>query len=298
MRHLMAPRHWLSCLVCFALGSVWGAVDWKGLLAEPPPPRLPVAIPTLAMDARLGANHYMQTSAEYQACCLQIFQCAAMRLEALLRAARPRPGKPAVVMDLDETVLDNSAFQSFLYKDRLEYTDALWDYYEDRYPQDVALVPGARPFIDKAEALGVTVVFLSNRSEQYRKSTQAALGRLGIDVSKGADRLYLKPQGGSSDKSARREAAAARYNVLLFFGDSLRDFSEAFAAQKLPADAPPADYLRAIQRRAAQVDAAACHWGIDWFVLPNPVYGEWEKLLGKDTRALLRPTSMEPPPAK
>jgi predicted secreted acid phosphatase len=79
----------------------------------------------------------------------------------------------------------------------------------------------------------------------------------------------------------------------MYFGDSLRDFSESFAAPRLPADAGPESYLKAIARRAAQVDDASCHWGVDWFVLPNPVYGEWEKLIGRSPHAVLRPTSMK-----
>src|SRR5262249_10143901 len=161
----------------------------------------------------------------YRACCYGIYKSAALRLEATLAAARPKPARPAIVMDLDETVLDNSAFQTFLYKYNLEYSDKLWADYEENYPQDVTLIPGAKQFIDKAETLGVAMVFISNRSELYTKSTKAALQRLGINVGGLADRLYLKPKDGSSDKSARREAVAARYNVLMYFGDNLRDFS-------------------------------------------------------------------------
>jgi len=108
-------------------------------------------------------------------------------------------------------------------------------------------------------------------------------------------RLYLNPADGSSDKSARREAVAARYNVLLYFGDNLRDFSETFANKNfLPKDPTQEDYQKAIARRAAAADDARVHWGIDWFVLPNPVYGEWDRLTGKDPKAVLHPTTMKP----
>jgi acid phosphatase len=245
------------------------------------------------MSARLGGNVYLQASAEYRACCYGIYKCAALRLEALLQASRPKPANPAVIMDLDETVLDNSAFQTFLYKNNLEYTDALWADYEENYPQDVTLIPGAKQFIERAEALAVTVVFISNRSEGYKESTVNALQRLGVGGTKPQGRLYLKPTDGSSDKSARREEAAARYNVLMYFGDSLRDFSESFAAKKLPRDAAPEDFVKAIKLREALADDARSHWGLDWFVLPNPVYGEWDKLIGPDPKAILHPTTMK-----
>src|SRR5262245_16886331 len=293
MRKMTRAKLLGACAVFFLLGVLWGSRDLGGVLAEPTTPK--PAAPPLPMETMLAANVYMQTSAEYRACCLQVYKCAELRLAALLEAARPRPANPAVVMDLDETVLDNSAFQTFLYKNKLEYSEELWDVYEEKYPQDVALVPGAKGFIDKAEALGVTVVYISNRSEVYKSSTQAALGKLGVEGKNVADRLFLKPKDGSFDKSARREAVAAKYNVLLFFGDNLRDFSDTFAARKVPKDANTEDYLQAISLRKASADEAACHWGVDWFVLPNPVYGEWEKLTGPDPRAVLRPTSMEVP---
>ncbi len=33
------------------------------------------------MQARLGANLYIQTAAEYRACCLQVYKTAEIRLE-------------------------------------------------------------------------------------------------------------------------------------------------------------------------------------------------------------------------
>ena len=189
-----------------------------------------------SMQARLGANLYIQTAAEYRACCLQVYKTAEIRLEALLAAANPKPLKPAVIMDLDETVLDNSAFESFLYENNVEYSDDLWEIYERDYPGAVRLVPGAQQFIKKAEERGVTVIFISNRLEENCGSTANALQRLGINTKGIEQRLLLKKKGASSDKTSRREMAAAQYNVLLVFGDNLRDFSETFIAGKLTAN--------------------------------------------------------------
>jgi len=292
MRNVTQGKFLLACSVCFLIGWLLGNGRPTSLLADPTPSKKVASLP-FPMSARLGGNLYLQTSAEYRACCRGIYKCAELRLETALERAVAKLTKPAVVMDLDETVLDNSAFQTFLYKNDLEYTDDLWADYEENYPQDVTLIPGAKPFIDRAEALGVAVIFISNRSEHYKKSTESALKRNGIDAGNSAGRLYLKPKGGTSDKSARREAAAAKYNVVMYFGDNLRDFSESFQAAKLTKDATPEDYLKAIKQRAPSADEAACHWGIDWFVLPNPVYGEWEKLIGPDPTAVLHPTSMK-----
>jgi acid phosphatase len=240
----------------------------------------------------MGSNLYMQTAAEYQACCRQIYECAEWRLEAILQASQLAFRKPAVVMDLDETVLDNSLFQTFLYQNNLEYTEALWEVYEKDYPDEVTLVPGAKDFIMKAEDNGVAVVYISNRSEANRQATIKAMEALGINTKNINDRLLLKKKGASSDKSARREEAALRYNILLFIGDNLRDFSELFAVAKLRSTAAEPN-LTEIERRYARVDSAEAHWGVDWFILPNPVYGEWEELLGDQPKLKLRATKME-----
>jgi acid phosphatase len=87
----------------------------------------------------------------------------------------------------------------------------------------------------------------------------------------------------------------SQYNVLLTFGDNLRDFSETFAATKLTENDGADAYNRTIESRLQQVDDSACHWGVDWFVLPNPVYGEWDKLIGSEPVRRLRPSGMKLP---
>lgn len=274
----------------FILGALAGPALLRSIVADAAMAQKPT--PPFPMAWRMGSNLYMQTAAEYQACCLQIYACAGQRLEAILQAKPLAFPKPAVVMDLDETVLDNSVFETFLYQNNVEYTEALWDVYEKDYPEEVTLVPGAKDFIAKAESNGVTIVYISNRSEQNRQSTIKALERLGINTKNIDERLLLKKKGESSDKSARREAIALRYNVLLHIGDNLRDFSEAFAMAKLRSSTQVAP-LNEIEQRFARVDSAASHWGVDWFILPNPVYGEWEKLLGDQPQQKLRATKMK-----
>ncbi len=242
----------------------------------------------------LSANVYLQTSAEYRACCMGIYTAAGLRLEEMLEDADPPPVHPAVVMDIDETVLDNSTFQTFLYVNGLEYSSELWKRFEREGVEEVSTVPGAKEFISKAESLGVTVVYLSNRNESNLEWTAKALEHVGLGSENLLDRLYLRPGGTSASKAPRRDAVAARYNVLMYFGDNLRDFSEVFAAPDLPADASQQDYLEAIASRASAVDDAACHWGVDWFALPNPIYGEWEKLEGERPSDVLRPSEMKP----
>src|SRR5262249_25550847 len=128
-----------------------------------------------------------------------------------------------------------------------------------------------------------------NRSTDFRDSTIKALQQNGLNVAGIDDRLLLK-SGPDSNKSARREQAAARYGVLLYFGDNLRDFSEEFKVH---------EGSTTIDSRKKQVDERSDHWGGDWIVLPNSSYGEWESLLkAKPLDQYLPPTAMPDPEKK
>jgi len=293
MRTMELRRH--AAFIGFLLAAVLctGAAAQVLSPVSPAAPS-PVAAGVPAEQGALSANLYVQTSAEYRACCMGIYAGASLRLEEILEDADPAPLRPAVVMDIDETVLDNSTFQTFLYVNGLDYSDELWARFEQEGVGEVGLVPGAKQFIDRAEALGVSVIYLSNRNERNLEWTAKALEGAGLGSEGLRERLYLRPDGAPSDKSPRRDAAGARYNVLMYFGDNLRDFSEIFAAPKLPADATTGDRLDAIAARAGAVDDASCHWGLDWFVLPNPTYGEWEKLEGPQPAGILRQSGMRP----
>ena len=265
--------------------------------APPPGPKPPIASAVNPQESSLLANLYMQTSAEYEAVCLQTYSLALERLKTKLAARAAGELKPAVIMDLDETVIDNSGFQSFLDREKLNYADPLWDSWEKDYPDEVRLIPGAKGFIAGAENLGITVIYLSNRLTKNSAGTVTALTRLGLNTDNLSDRLMLKEAGQSSDKTARRKAANEKFSVLMYFGDNLRDFSEEFVAPKLDA-ADEAGQEKAIAERRDKVDHAVYRWGNDWIILPNPVYGEWQRLLGKDPRSKLHKTRMTVPAGK
>jgi len=238
----------------------------------------------------LDASLYMQTAAEYHAVCLQTYNLATERLRQKLAVTRHAGAPPAVVMDLDETVLDNSAFQSFLDRDKLNNSDALWAIWERDFPQEVGLIPGAKAFIEAAEQLGVTAVYLSNRDEKLRNSTIAALRKNGLSLEGIDNRLLLKTT--TSDKTERRKIVEGRFNALIYLGDNLRDFSEEFKAPQLASN-DDAGQMKAIADRADRVRRANYHWGNDWFILPNPVYGEWQRLCGDNPRGKLKVTAMK-----
>jgi acid phosphatase len=220
----------------------------------------------------LHAVLWMQTAAEYRALATAIYARAVPVLDRALQdpvwtAALEQTGAfgslpPAVIIDLDETVLDNTAFQGQLVRDRQSYTESAWaDWVRTR---GARAVPGAQAFIRAAEERGVRVFFVSNRAAGEEESTIANLRALGVETA--GDRL-LSPgeQGWTTDKSLRRAFVAEHHRVLMLVGDDLGDFVG--VARLSPGD------------RAALVDRYADRWLERWVLLPNPSYGSWLRAL-------------------
>jgi 5'-nucleotidase (lipoprotein e(P4) family) len=241
------------------------------------------AVPTDLQRGLLYADLWMQTSAEYVACCLQTYHLAGDIVEQDLRQLRASESvqplekhqPPAIIMDLDETVLDNSTFQTYLFESGQDYSDPAFTKFVSDYRLSICLVPGAKEFIDRVESLGITVSYITNREEVLRQATIDSLAQSGVNV-KGLDDptgLRLLPQRhGESIKKPRRDLVRAKYHVLAYFGDQLGDFSDEFTANNG-------------NTAAARVELAAGKyrelWGTRWFVLPNPVYGQWQVVLLK-----------------
>jgi len=244
---------------------------------------------TAAPPAPATSILWMQSSAEYRALCLQTYRLAAQALPGLLEAHRASAAggnvtKPVVVMDLDETVLDNSRFNAQRLLEGLPYSPALWQCWLEKHRDCVALVPGALAFIREARRLGIEAAFISNRPESHRAATVETLVALGVlDSAEAVSRhpVLLQLKIDSSGKETRRQAlAGAGWAILALFGDNLDDFSEAFERGALDLSLGNA---AAREERKARVDARADRWGMQWFVLPNPSYGSWEaKFLGTD----------------
>src|SRR5690349_7756097 len=131
---------------------------------------------------QLNATLWMQTSPEYRAGTEQVYRLATERI------ANPSPGTAAleqldapaeqlarlptaVVLDLDETVLDNTVYQARLIRDHTTYTAKTWG--EWVAAGQAEAVPGARDFIAAARRLGHTVFYVSNRDCSAPPATAA-----------------------------------------------------------------------------------------------------------------------------
>src|SRR5579871_5129025 len=173
---------------------------------------------------------WMQTSAEYKAPATQTYHVAEA---ALLKAKKDRhwtasleqqeAGKfeklpTAAVFDLDETVLDNSDYDARLVSD----PKADWNVWMK--DEKAGLVPGAKEFIEFAKKQGVTAIYITNRSctpAQADDPTLVMLQKLELPVAPGG---LLCKVGKDGSKKARRTEVAAKYRILLMFGDQLGDF--------------------------------------------------------------------------
>jgi len=225
------------------------------------------------MDAAL----WVQTSAEYEILAQTVYEQAAEALElalsdtsrsAALEQRPPFSGKPpAVIVDVDETVLDNSPFQAQLVHNGSLYTPELWGDWVARASAD--WVPGAQGFLEAARDRNVAVFYVTNRRANEEAATLRNLERLGAGPGISPDRVLTRGEreDWTSDKTSRRAFVARDYRVLLLVGDDLNDF--------LPA-------RTGLEERARVADEYGSRFGRDWFLLPNPSYGSWERALSDE----------------
>lgn len=231
--------------------------------------RFPAEEPVPALDATV----WVQSSAGWQATARQTYRLARHELEraladsgrsALLEppdGSRSRP--PAVILDVDETVLDNTPYQARLVLSGEEFSPETWG---EWVREEVARpVPGALAFTRAAAERGVAVFYVTNRDHRLEPATRANLRSAGFPLSEDEDRLLTQGErdGWGSDKASRRAHVAESHRVLLLIGDDLNDFVSGARAS--------AEAYRRLRSRHAD------RFGRDWFMLPNPTYGTWER---------------------
>jgi acid phosphatase len=271
----------------------------------------------------LNSVAWMQTSEEYRALSLGAYNMARQNLDDALEdrtwTALPSqvPGNseeeralarlaPAVILDIDETVLSTLPYQAWLVKNDRPFSRSSWNAWvrEAR----ARAMPGALEFVRYAMERGVTVFYLSNRTYRGALDTNANgqidpgeeqvglkpftisnLVRLGFLPQKNVsndDSVLLRGETGkdgqvkkgwaSSDKTVRRESLSSDYRVVLIMGDNLNDFigyrkRQTDRGDKLP-DASGQNQDAAVN----MLDQYRARWGRSWIMLPNPVYGSWE----------------------
>ncbi|HTK37236.1 MAG TPA: 5'-nucleotidase, lipoprotein e(P4) family [Pyrinomonadaceae bacterium] len=219
-------------------------------------------------EYQVGAILYMQKAAEYRAMAYQAYNIARWRLDAdfekknlkeLPKVERKKPR--AVMVDIDETVLDNSPANAFLVKNRRPFNTTDWYAWGEK--RKAKPIPGAVDFLNYANSRGVRIFFVSNRDEVQKQATIDNLKSAGF-ANISAENVLLR--NGNSSKEPRREQILAKYRIVFSMGDNLDDHSVAFEN-------------RSVAERFAEVDKAKDLFGKKYILLPNAMYGTWENVL-------------------
>ena len=220
--------------------------------------RVPVNI---AVTGKIFASLYQQKAAEYRALCLQAFNIARLRVDENLQTMAAKP--KAIITDIDETILDNSAYEVHQTLQGKDYESASWYQWTDMSNADT--VPGAPSFLKYAASKGITIFYITNREERERAGTLLNLQKFNLP---NADNAHLLVRQGISSKEIRRQVVATTHDVILLLGDNLADFSSMFDKKML-------------DERRQNTDELAAAFGKKFIVIPNPVYGDWESSINK-----------------
>jgi len=204
----------------------------------------------------VDATVWFNTSAEnfylYQ-------QTYAYAKEMLLKKMQNlKPGlPPAVVVDIDETILDNSPYMLYLIQQGETYSQETWSGWVNK--SNCNLLPGAKDFLRFCEENGIIVFYISNRSVKDLEGTMQNLIKYQLP---NVDPDHVLLQEDSSDKTDRRVRVMQEHNVLLLIGDNLRDFDEVFKDRSR-------NYGKEV------VKSYVNEMLPKYIILPNPMYGQW-----------------------
>ena len=193
---------------------------------------------------------WVRQSTEHKTLCEQLFRQATVTILRTVKTEKST-GNLAVVVDLDETVLDNSLYQVERWKAGLSFTQDSWSDWVNR--KEAGLIPGAKEFLSAVRKKGVRVVFLSNRMNDNLEPTRGNLRLLGVLDSKD---LFLLRLDKDDLKEVRRKEVTdgtgrmkkvGPLQVLGYVGDQMGDFPRVRTKE----------------------------FGKTNFLLPNPMYGKW-----------------------
>jgi len=221
----------------------------------------------------LLATLWTQRAVEYKANALTVFALARIRLDEALAdkgwtaAPAEQTGDfanlpPAVVIDVDETLLDNSKYQVWMMRANQSFSTRSWNQF--CAAQVSTAIPGAVEFTKYADSKGVKVFYVTNRGVETEKDTRENMQKLGFPMGGNVDTFLM--QGEKPDwtgaKGTRRAVIAKDYRVLLNIGDNFGDFDDRYRTSE-------ADRMKAFE-------AGQPYWGRQWLMLANPTYGSFD----------------------
>lgn len=249
-----------SLLIAAAMGV--------SLLAAPLTPSYAAEKPAYTQeqlnDQMVMAVAWMQNSAEYRELCYQAYNVALEQVKAAV-ASHKKGDKPlAIVLDADETVIDNTAYQAGLLGTNNAYASKTWD--EWCNAAEALAMPGAAEYLQAVDKLGVDIFYASNRNMEQVPGTMKNFKAIGFPQ---ADKKHMIFKDKSGNKMGRFEQVMKDYHVVVFMGDNAGDL-------------PINSYHKSQEERNALVDQHKAEFGKRFIVFPNPTYGDWEPALKKD----------------
>ncbi|MFT7589338.1 MAG: 5'-nucleotidase (lipoprotein e(P4) family) [Limisphaerales bacterium] len=215
---------------------------------------------------------WTQTSPEFMVSSAQAFTLAELQVEKAIAdknwTALPDQTSdyqslaPAVIVDVDETMLDNSPFQARLVEDGKEFDPELWSQWVNEIQAEA--ISGAKEFVDFLDQKGVKIFYVTNRVLEAPTVKNIQL-KLDADVTSADVYCKYEKEEWGSNKTPRRNLIAENYRVVLLIGDDYNDFTD--LGKVSPSE------------RVAKASAFEKYWGTKWIVLSNPHYGNWERSL-------------------
>ena len=224
-------------------------------------------------EQNIMAVLFQQTAAERLAGSLQTFRSARQSLDKALAdptwSALPGQNitgkKTAIIVDVDETVLDNTPYEARMILDGTKYPEGWVSWGKEAAATEV---PGAKDFLNYAASKDVTIFYVTNRVVELKEATKKNLTQLGIPWDQSKETILMRGENNwNSDKGPRRALVGKDYRVLLMIGDNLGDFVDA------------KDNTLGPNQRKDVVEDYSDYWGVKWFMLQNIAYGDWEGAL-------------------
>ncbi len=202
---------------------------------------------------------YHQRSAEIKALYYQSFNLAKLMFEQDL-ADKDVTKKRAIIVDIDETMLDNSPYEAECVLGGIAYP-VKWDEWIIKGTADA--LPGAVDLLNFIAGKDAEVFYVSNRTEDQREGTLRNLKEKGFPFT---DNQHLKLKTKTSTKEIYRQQISEKYHISLLIGDNLSDFVLGFEKQP-------------ISIREHRVDSLRNDFGKRFVMLPNAMYGDWESAI-------------------
>ena len=216
-------------------------------------------IHNISLNGKVFSAVWQQNAGEFRALCYQAYNLAQIRIDENLKKASTKP--LAIITDIDETFLDNSPYAVTEAEKGKDYEAKTWMNWTAK--GEAKAYPGSLNFFNYAASKNISVFYISNRDENDRIGTLKNLKDLGFPY---ADNEHLLLKSTTSDKEARRLEVLKNYNVIIYMGDNLADFSKIF--NKKPQN-----------ERNELVDQNSSEFGKRFIMLPNSGYGDWETAL-------------------